>query len=135
MKELFSTSFGKIDHIEEGNILICRFLGSINYDDYSAIWGKLIELTKEFKGKRFIMDQSKVGDVSFMARGKVIIKHLPAIKREVGDNFTVALLTSSNVVSKSGMVYMVKAFKKLISSFDTESFNEETEAIKWIITK
>lgn len=135
MKELLSTSFTKIEYLEENDILVSRFLGNIGNEDYSSIWASMMEFSNRFKTNNIIIDQSNIGDVSFMARGKVIIKHLPAIKKEVGEDFTVAVVTSPNVANKSGMKYMAKAFKRLLSSFDINFFDQEKEAIEWIAVK
>ena len=132
MKELFSSENAQILLTEDEKVLVYRFIGDITDETYFEIWRKVFELTFEAGVKKHLADQSQIGKVSFRARGKVILKHLPEFKKEMGADFRTAIVTSKNMVNKSAVTYMVKAFKALVSSINTEFFQEEEEAIKWL---
>lgn len=116
MKELFKTKNAEIQLIEDKGILVYRFIGDIADEDYFDIWKNVFSLTVEHQVFKFLADQSKIGKVGFSARAKVILKHLPAVKKEIGEDITTAILTSNNMVNKAGVSYMTKAFQKLTSS-------------------
>ena len=122
---------GKVAHLEDDGIIVMRFIGDMPDEAYFEIWDNSIEGAVKAESKLFLIDQSQIGNVSFMARSKVVIKYLPTIKKEIGKYLKVAVLTSSSVVHKSGMKYLAKTFQKL-ASFNIEFFNDETEALKWL---
>ena len=39
MREFFSSNNSTIEHIEEGNIVVTRFIGDISDESYFQIWG------------------------------------------------------------------------------------------------
>ncbi len=129
MKKLFSSENADILLTEDKKVLVYRFIGDIEDETYFEIWRKVFELTFEKGVKKHLVDQSQVGKISFRARGKVILKHLPAFKKEIGADFKTAIVTSKSIVNKSGVTYMVKAFKALFSSINTEFFEEERERL------
>lgn len=131
MEELFSSENGKVAHLSNDGIIIMRFIGDMSDEAYFEIWDNSIECAIKTESKLFLIDQSQIGNVSFMARSKVVIKYLPTIKKEIGRKLKVAVLTSGSVVHKSGMKYLAKTFQKL-ASFNIEFFNDEKGAIYWI---
>ncbi len=133
MKELFSSENAQILLIEDKKILVYRFIGDISDETYFEIWRNIFALTLKNKVFKFLADQSQIGKVGFSARAKVILKHLPALKKELEGDITTAILTSNNVVNKAGVSYMAKAFQKLTSSIsDHKYFEDEEEAINWL---
>ncbi len=134
MKELFSSAHGKVAHLEDDGIIVMRFIGDMPDEAYFEIWENSIKHSLETNSNNFLIDQSQIGNVSFLARSKVVIKYLPTIKKEIGESLKAAVFTSSKVVHKSGMKYLAKTFQKL-ASFNIEFFNNEQDAINWIREK
>ena len=131
MKELFSSKNSEILLLEELNVLIIRFIGDMTDEAYFEIWEKGLEFAIQKGSKRFIMDQSPVGHVSFTARSKVIMRYLPRYKKGLGKELKVGVLSSSNMIHSAGIKYMVKTFKSL-TSFSIEFFSAEDDAIEWL---
>ena len=133
MKELFNSENAQILLLEDKGILVYRFIGDISDETYFEIWKNIFALTLENKVFKFLADQSQIGKVGFSARAKVILKHLPAFKKELGGDITTAILTSNNMANKAGVSYMAKAFQKLTSKIsDHKYFDEEEKAIDWL---
>ena len=104
---------GDIELITPGNILYITFKGNIEDDDYKGIWQTGVDKAVELNIERFIFDQTNIGRVSFKARGWVILKMLPTIKKELGKGLKIGVLSSKDLVNKSGVKYMVGMFEKM----------------------
>lgn len=134
MKELFSSKNSEILHFEGENILIIRFIGDMSDEAYYEVWEKGLEYAIEKESRRFIMDQSPVGHVSFSARSKVVMRYLPRYRKNLGKELKVGVLSSSNMIHSAGIKYMVKTFRSL-TSFSIELFSSESDAIGWLTRK
>jgi len=94
-------------------ILYTKFIGDINEENYKEIWNKGVDLGVEHKVEKFLLDQSEIGKVSFTARGWVILKMLPRIKNELGKNISIGVISSKNMINKSGVSYLKSMFEKM----------------------
>jgi len=126
--EKITLSNGVIELITPENILHITFKGNIEDDDYKEIWETGVEKAIELNIERFVFDQMNIGKVSFKARGWVILKMLPTIKKELGKGLKIGVLSSKDLVNKSGVKYMVGMFKKM-ASLDVTFFTDIETAI------
>jgi len=104
---------GEIELIEPQKILYINFVGDIAEDDYKNIWSTGVDLGVEHKLDKFLFDQSNIGKVSFTARGWVILKMLPRIKKDLGKGINVGIISSKNMINKSGVSYLKSMFEKM----------------------
>ena len=105
---------GEVELINN-KILFVKFEGNISDDDYKEIWETGVEKAVELNIEHFIFDQSKIGQVSFKARGWVILKMLPRIKKELPKGLKIGVVSSKDLVNKSGVKYLVGMFEKMAS--------------------
>ena len=96
-------------------IMYTKFIGDINEDNYKEIWNKGVDLGVEHKVEKFLLDQSEIGRVSFTARGWVILKMLPRIKNELGKGLNIGVISSKNMINKSGVNYLISFFENMVS--------------------
>lgn len=134
MEELFSSKNGKVEYLSDEGIIVMRFIGDMTDEAYFEVWENIIIGAVDKGAKHFLNDQSEIGNVSFKARSMVVIKYIPTIKKKVGENLTVAIVTSKSAIHKSGIRYLVKTFQKL-GSFNIEFFDSKREAISWLSQK
>lgn len=130
--EISSTKNSEIEVIQPGNILFIKFMGNIEDDDYKDIWEDGVNYAVENDIENFIFDQEEVGKVSFSARGWVIIKMLPRIKKEIGQNIKVGVISSKDLINKSGVKYLVGMFEKM-AGVNVNFFPDRESAVKFII--
>ena len=131
MEELFCSENGKVEYLAEEGIIVMRFIGDMKDEAYFEVWENIIKSAVETGAKHFINDQREIGNVSFKARSMVVIKYIPTIKKEIGEDLKVAIVTSKSAIHKSGIKYLVKTFQKL-GSFNIEFFDNNREAINWL---
>jgi hypothetical protein len=112
-------------------IIRMRFIGDMNDEVYKKFWCLSIDLGRDRQVNRIIIDQSGIGNVSFNARGWVVVNAFPRIKRELPKTLAAAILSSGRMVQKTGMQYLMKAFKSL-TGYSVELFPSEEEAISWL---
>lgn len=112
-------------------VLKLQFLGDMSDEVYKEFWTKAIDFGRDHQVNRIIIDQSQIGNVSFLARGWVVMSAFPRVKKEFPASLASAILSSGRVVQKTGMQYLLKAFKGL-SGYKVEVVPSEEEAIAWL---
>ena len=100
-------------------------------DVYKAMWNRSLFFSEKFQINRFIIDQRSIGKVSFSARGWVVIKVFPTLKKILPGSVHAAVLKSENLAHKSGMTFLAKAFEKL-SGYQVGFFSDEAEGVAWL---
>lgn len=102
-----------LKHDPENGVLLMKFIGDMSDEDYKAFWTRSIDFAVKKQINRVIIDQGDIGNVSFKARGWVVINAFPRVKREMPKNMAASILSSGKIVQKTGMQYLLKAFKAL----------------------
>lgn len=122
---------GEIELVQPGNILYISFYGDIPEKEYKNIWETTVSVAVKEKLERFVFDQSEVGKVGFSARGWVIVKMLPRIKKELGTDIKTGVVSSKSIVNKTGLKYLVGMFEKMVG-LKIHFFNDKDVAISSI---
>lgn len=91
-------------------LMMMRFTGDISDEAYKHFWTISIDFGIEKQINRIVIDQQQIGNVSFKARGWVVISAFPRIKKHMPNNIAAAVLTSGKIFHKTGMQYLMKAF-------------------------
>lgn len=112
-------------------VLKLQFIGDMSDEVYKEFWTKAINFGRDNQVNRIIIDQSTIGNVSFLARGWVVMNAFPRVKKEFPASLAGAILSSGKVVQKTGMQYLLKAFKGL-TGYKVEVVPTEEEAIAWL---
>ena len=107
------------------------FIGDMPDDSYKEFWTKSIDLGEKYQVNRIIIDQREIGNVSFNARGWVVISAFPRVKKVLPKNMTAAVLGSDRIVQKTGMQYLLKAFRTL-TGYKVEVFPNQEEAVAFL---
>lgn len=115
----------------ESKVLVMRFEGDMPDDVYKGFWTEAIDYAAENQINRIIIDQQNIGNVSFNARGWVVISGFPRVKKVLPASLAAGILSSKKVVQKTGMQYLLKAFKT-ITGYKVELFPTEEEAIAFL---
>ena len=97
----------------EHHVLLMKFKGDFTDEVYKYFWTKAIDLCAVQKINRVVIDQRDIGNVSFNARGWVVINGFPRVKKELPKDLAAVILSSGRVVQKTGMQYLMKAFVSL----------------------
>ena len=109
-------------------LILMQFEGDIGDNDYRDFWVKCVEFVEQNDVWRVIVDQSKIGNVGFKARGWVIINVLPRVNKAIGKKLVGGIISSKNVIHKSGMQYMMLAFQKIVGR-KIKIYESQEEAI------
>lgn len=113
------------------HVIKLLFLGDMSDEIYKEFWTKAIDFGIQKNCNRVIIDQSQIGNVSFNARGWVVVNAFPRIKKSMPKSLAGAVIASSRVVQKTGVQYLMKAFKGL-TGYQVEMFPNDEEAIAWL---
>lgn len=130
-KVIKTEAYCNIEYDKNGHIIYMQFIGNMKEAEYKDIWRTSVQSAFELGIEKIVIDQSEIGDVPFLARAWVITSLYKRIKRELSPDLAVSVLSSSNSVHKSGMQYLVKAFRK-ISGFAIDFHPTYDEATSWL---
>ncbi len=114
-------------------IVKLHFMGDLSDDAYKLFWTKGIDFAEKHRLNRIIIDQRDIGNVSFNARGWVVISAFPRVKKVLPTNLIAAILGSERIVQKTGMQYLLKAFKTL-TGYKVEVFSTQEDAVAFLKT-
>jgi hypothetical protein len=132
-KSVKTEAYCDIRYDKSGHILYIKFIGDMKESEYKDVWRTGVQNAFDLGVEKIIIDQSEIGDVQFLARAWVITSLYKKIKRELSPDLAVSVLSSSNSVHKSGMQYLVKAFRK-ISGFAIDFHPTYEESTAWLNT-
>lgn len=117
----------------ENKIVKLQFKGDLSDDAYKKFWTRGIDFCEKNQINRIMIDQRDIGNVSFNARGWVVISAFPRVKKVLPNNLVAAILGSERVVQKTGMQYLLKAFRSL-TGYRVEVFPNHEEAVAFLQT-
>lgn len=117
----------------ENKIITMRFKGDMSDEAYKAFWTRSIDFGEKNSINRIIIDQREIGNVSFNARGWVVISAFPRVKKVLPANLVAAILGSEKIVQKTGMQYLLKAFRAL-TGYKVEICPSHEDAIIFLKT-
>lgn len=115
----------------DSHVLLMKFIGEMTDEEYKHIWKQAFKHTYEKGIEKLIIDQSMIGNVSFSARAWVLVKMFPKIKRDLSPHITGAIVSSANILHRSGVHYLAKAFQK-VSGYHIQFIDNYDLAIEWL---
>lgn len=113
MQTIVSSQNYELTYHEEHHVVMMKFKGDMTDDTYKEFWTKAIDFATEHQINRVIIDQQEIGNVSFNARGWVVVSAFPRAKKNLPKDLAAAVLSSGRIVQKAGMQYLLKAFVAL----------------------
>ena len=131
MELITSVNQSQILYDKSTKIIKMYFKGDMSDDEYKAFWTKSIDFGEKHRLNRIIIDQREIGNVSFNARGWVVISAFPRVKKVLPNNLVAGILSSERVVQKTGMQYLLKAFRT-ITGYKVEVFPSDKDAIVFL---
>lgn len=131
METIASSSNYELLFDSEGGIVMMKFIGDFTDEQYKHFWTTAIDFGVKQQACRIVIDQQGIGNVSFTARGWVVVSAFPRIKKEMPKNLAAAVLSSGKVVQKTGMQYLLKTFVAL-TGYKVEVYPSIEEAIAYL---
>ncbi|WP_027001834.1 STAS/SEC14 domain-containing protein [Hugenholtzia roseola] len=118
------------------NYMRLLFKGSVSDDDYKAVFNMGLEKSIELNCHRLLLDHRKAGYVSMSARAWLVVKWIPETKRRIPEQThrKTAILSSSHILHKTGMNYILEAVSKNTSQ-QTRYFSDEEAALAWLLSE
>ncbi|MGB0521609.1 MAG: hypothetical protein ACPGJS_01555 [Flammeovirgaceae bacterium] len=130
-KELASTDYYFLGFNKESHILLMKLMGDMTDEQYKESWKRSFQITYEKGIEKLIIDQREIGNVSFAARAWVMVKMYPKIKKELSPNLMGAIISSSHIIHRSGVQYLVKAFQR-VSGYQIKFQDSYESSITWL---
>ena len=133
MESILLKKYAEILHDEEKQIFHLIFKDDISDTDYKDVWEILLKSALENNSRKMIIDQRNIGKVNMSARAWLLTNWIPRAKKKLGNEFTAAILSSSYVIHKAGIRYLVSGIQKL-TSFNIKFVESEHEGESWLLT-
>lgn len=131
MKTIASSSNYELSYDSDSGIVMMKFMGDFTDQEYKHFWTTAIDFGVKQQASRIIIDQQAIGNVSFTARGWVVVSAFPRVKKEMPKNLAAAVLSSGKVVQKTGMQYLLKTFVAL-TGYKVEVYPTMEDAIAYL---
>ena len=131
MNQVLKVGQSELLYNESTRIVKMYFKGDMSDENYKAFWTKSIDFADVHRLNRIIIDQREIGNVSFNARGWAVISAFPRVKKVLPSDMAAAVLSSEKVVQKTGMQYLLKAFRTL-TGYRVEVFPNQEEAVAFL---
>ena len=131
MKVIASHPNYELKYDDEAGIVLMKFLGDIPEDIYKDFWTKAIDFGSKKKVNRVIIDQQGIGNVSLVARAWVVLNAFPRVKKELPAELAASVISSTRVMQKTGMQYLLKAFIGL-TGYKVELHPTTEEAVSFL---
>ncbi|WP_225000054.1 hypothetical protein [Cesiribacter sp. SM1] len=131
MEKIITVEQAQTLYDASNKIIKMTFIGDMSDDSYKAFWTKSIDFAEKQQVNRIIIDQRQIGNVSFNARGWVVISAFPRVKKVLPNNMAAAILGSEKIMQKTGMQYLLKAFRTL-TGYTVEILPDQEEAVAFL---
>lgn len=131
MELIDSVGQAQILYDASNKVIKMHFKGDMPDEDYKLFWTKSINFGEKHHLNRIIIDQREIGNVSFNARAWVVLNAFPRVKKVLPASLVAAILSSEKVVQKTGMQYLLKAFRT-ITGYKVEVFANQREAVAFL---
>lgn len=126
-----SVGLSEVFYDASNKIVMMCFKGDMSDETYKGFWTKAIDFGEKNRVNRIIIDQRAIGNVSFNARGWVVISAFPRVKKVLPASLVAAILGSERIVQKTGMQYLLKAFRTL-TGYKVEVYPNQEEAVAFL---
>jgi hypothetical protein len=118
------------------NYMRLLFESSVSDEDYKAVFHMGLEKSIELNCHRLLVDHRRAGYVSMAARAWLVVRWIPETQKRIPEQThrKTAVLSSSHILHKTGMNYVLEAVSKNINQ-QTRYFSDEEAALAWLLTE
>ncbi|GAB4406857.1 MAG: hypothetical protein OHK0053_33280 [Microscillaceae bacterium] len=128
---LFEAPYTRIEMDAENRVIILRLIGVIGHDDYKNMWNTLIEKVQEHNIQKMIADQTTLERSGMESKAWLVAKWFPKVRKILGNDIKIALVTSRSLFTRIGGEYIVNAVRSM-SKFDIRMYNTFDAALEWL---
>ncbi|NJL14113.1 MAG: STAS/SEC14 domain-containing protein [Microscillaceae bacterium] len=128
---LFEASYTRIELDAENRVIILRLIGVINHEDYKNMWNTFIDKVQEYDIQKMIADQTALERSGMESKAWLVAKWFPKVRKILGNDIKIALVTSRSLFTRIGGEYIVNAVRSM-SKFDIRMYNTFDAALEWL---
>lgn len=119
---------------KEGYILI-KMEGDINDEEYKEVFMLLLDREKTQGYTKVLFTQENIGSVSSRSRAWLVLKFVPMLQKQLGENFAVAVVKSSTTFQRIAAQLLLKSIMAINNKFKIGYFEDRTTAKEWLTSK
>ena len=115
--------------------IIIKMEGDINEDEYKEVFLLLLDPKKTHGYTRVLFNQENVGAVSSKSRAWLVLKFMPMLQKQLGENFEVAVVKSSTTFQRIAAQVLLRSIMAINNKFKIGYFEERGIAKEWLVSK
>ncbi len=119
---------------KEGYILI-KMEGDINEEEYKEVFLLLLDREKTHGYTKVLFTQENVGNISSRSRAWLVLKFMPMLQKQLGENFEVAVVKSSTTFQRIAAQVLLKSLMAINNKFKIGYFEDRIVAKEWLFSK
>lgn len=115
--------------------ILIKMEGDINEEEYKEVFMLLLDAEKTQGYTKVLFNQENVGNVSSKSRAWLVLKFMPMLQKQLGENFEVAVIKSSTPLQRIAAQVLLKSLMAINNKFKIAYFEERGVAKEWLLSK
>lgn len=115
--------------------ILIKMEGDINEEEYKEVFLLLLDPEKTQGYTKVLFNQENVGSVSSKSRAWLVLKFMPMLQKQLGENFEVAVIKSSTTFQRIAAQVLLRSLMAINNKFKIGYFEERGIAKEWLLSK
>ncbi len=112
--------------------IIIKMEGDIDEEQYKEVFLLLLDPEKTHGYNKVLFLQENVGSVSSKSRAWLVLKFMPMLQKQLGENFEVAVVKSSTTFQRIAAQVLLRSLMAINNKFKIGYFEDRTTAKEWL---
>ena len=115
--------------------ILIKMEGDINEEEYKEVFMLLLDPEKTQGYNKVLFNQENIGSVSSKSRAWLVMKFMPMLQKQLGENFEVAVVKSSTTFQRIAAQVLLKSLMAINNKFRIGYFDDRNTAKEWLAYK
>lgn len=115
--------------------ILIKMEGDINEEEYKEVFMLLLDPEKTQGYNKVLFNQENIGSVSSKSRAWLVMKFMPMLQKQLGENFEVAVVKSSTTFQRIAAQVLLKSLMAINNKFRIGYFDDRNTAKEWLASK
>ena len=115
--------------------ILIKMEGDINEEEYKEVFMLLLDPEKTQGYNKVLFNQENIGSGSSKSRAWLVMKFMPMLQKQLGENFEVAVVKSSTTFQRIAAQVLLKSLMAINNKFRIGYFDDRNTAKEWLASK
>jgi hypothetical protein len=115
--------------------ILIKMDGDIDEEEYKEVFLLLLDPEKTHGYTKVLFNQENVGSVSSKSRAWLVLKFMPMLQKQLGENFEVAVIKSGTTFQRIAAQVLLRSLMAINNKFKIGYFDDRVIAKEWLLSK